>query len=124
MAPDEIVSRLDRDVRGEQHERGGDQLLRAALRVARAHATARHQPQHNEAGAHLDHAVGAEPDQRDRPRDHASADRNRRLQHMPAQTQVRERSCPTRKRPTLRPIAGTSRGSRREGRQGRPGAHP
>ena len=76
------------DVYGEQHERGGDQLLRATLCSLRSRAPSRHQPQHHDAGSRLDQAVGAEADERDRPRDDARAQRNSGLDQMPTEAEA------------------------------------
>ena len=86
---------FDGDVGGEQEEARGDQLLGATFCVAGAAAGAGEEPEHDTAGECLDHAVGTEADQGDRPGGDPGADGDRELDDVPADAAPGEQSQPT-----------------------------
>src|SRR3954454_22255696 len=90
MARTQVSDRFESDVRGEDDERRSNQLLRAALRRRGARARAGHEPEHHDARARLDQAVGAKADKCDRAGHDARADRDGRFDEVPRETDPRE----------------------------------
>ena len=76
--------RLDADVRGEDEEAAGDELLRAAFSTRGSDARARKEPQHDEPCERLDQRVGTESDERDRAGGDTGAERDPELHDVPA----------------------------------------
>ncbi len=94
LAARERDGRVDGDIYGEQPERDRNELLGApfgGLGVGTGDVEA---PQHDDPGERLDQRVGAEGDQRDRPGDGASGDRDCRLDAVPDQAAASEQTRP------------------------------
>jgi hypothetical protein len=92
MSGREVAGRLHPDVDRQQGERGGNELLSAALRGLRGGARVSHEPDHHHAGGGLDQAVGAESDECDRARDDAGSDCDCSLGDMPAKPEPRKQA--------------------------------
>ena len=113
VAGEECAQRLDADVSGEQEEADCDQLLRAPLGAAGATPLAGEEPEHHTTGERLDQAVRSEADQCDRAGSKPGSDRDRELDHVPADTAPGEQP-----RPPLEPCPLGRRGTGRKGGNG------
>ena len=86
---------INRDVRGEEEERGGDEAVRApvegrdAVRVEAAPLPEESPEKHRRRGA-LDEAVDPEPEERDAPRRERRRDGDHALDDVPADGEVLE----------------------------------
>ena len=83
VAGGERASGLDCDIRGEDEEARGDQLLGASFGLVGADAPAGEEPDDDQPGERFDQAVGAEADQRDRAGGDAGEDGDRELDGVP-----------------------------------------
>src|SRR4051812_43990147 len=97
LADDQRPHGLDADVRGEDEELDGDELLGTTLGGLGHHARTREAPDDDDAGEPLDRRVEAEADQRDRPRHHTRRDRDDPLDAHRPEREPRQQPHPPRK---------------------------